>query len=64
MRAARIARGMTARELATAAGVGVSTVFAAEQDRHYPGVLVITACADVLGISLDDYIGRQIKKGT
>lgn len=51
-------RGMSARDLAEAAGVSLTTVYHSENDRTYPGILTLTACADALGVSLDEYVGR------
>lgn len=49
-------------ELAAKSGVAVSTIYRAEGNHGYPGVLVLTACADVLGVSLDEYIGREVRR--
>ncbi len=62
MRKARKSRGVTMDELSAKSGVAVSTIWRAESDNGYPGVLVLTACADVLGISIDEYIGREVRR--
>lgn len=62
MRRARKSRGITMDELAAKSGVAVSTIYRAEGNHGYPGVLVLTACADVLGVSLDEYIGREVRR--
>ena len=63
MRRCRVIRGISARELAERAGVCEMTIYNSEGDLSYPNVLTLTACADVLGVSLDEYIGRVRRKG-
>lgn len=58
MRRCRKRKDMTLAELSERSGVGVSTLYRAEGNYGYPHVLALTACADVLGVSLDEYIGR------
>lgn len=58
MRRCRVLKGMSVRELAEAAGVSKATIYHSERDYTYPGILTLTACADVLGITLDEYVGR------
>lgn len=60
MREGRRRRGYSAAELADRAGVSRTHLYAAEKNRVYPGILFLCACADVLGISIDDYIGREV----
>lgn len=60
MRACRVLRGISVEELSKRAGVSKGTIYHSERDLTYPGVLVLTALADVLGVSLDEYIGRKV----
>lgn len=62
MRNARLNAGLTQRELAKAAGIAHTTVCNYEQDRVSPSLYNIIDLADVLGIALDEYIGRRIKR--
>lgn len=62
MRECRQKRGYSASELASLAGVSITSLYHAEQNRHYPGVLFLTSCADVLGVTLDEYIGREVRR--
>ena len=59
---ARRRAGYTVRELAEEAGVGQSTIYRAEGNELYPSLMTVVACADVLGISIDEYIGRGQEK--
>ena len=59
MKLCRVARGIRVEELAERSGVSKATIYHSEKDLTYPGVLVLTALADVLGVSLDEYIGRR-----
>lgn len=59
MRIARRVRGVSVKELASEAGVSMSSIYQAERGDMFPGVLLLSACADVLGISIDEYIGRK-----
>jgi transcriptional regulator with XRE-family HTH domain len=58
MKRRRMAVGMTAAELAERAGIGLSTLNRAEQGRGDVRLETLVACADVLRLSLDEYIGR------
>lgn len=60
MRRARKKSGWSVKELASASGVSTGTIYSAEQGRCYPSVLVAVSCAEALGISLDEYIGREV----
>lgn len=62
MREGRSIRGFSVRRLAEISGVCEATIYHAEQDRTYPGILTIVACADALGIGIDEYIGREVKR--
>lgn len=61
MKRHRIAAGYTAQKLADEAGIGVSTLNRAEQGRGDVRLETLIACADVLHLSLDEYIGRSVK---
>lgn len=64
MRACRRRCGYnSALELAEASGVCCSTILHAEQDKTFPTALTLVLLADVLGVSLDEYIGREVPGG-
>ena len=54
--------GYTLEALSEASGVEISTLSGWERDRHGPTLAAAVAVADVLHISLDEYIGRTIKE--
>lgn len=62
MRACRSARRMSVRQLSELSGVCEATIYHAERDITYPGILTIVACADALGMGIDEYIGREVKR--
>ena len=63
MRLCRVARGVSVIELSERSGVSESTIYHTEQDKSYPGVLILAALADALDVSLDEYIGRVVRNG-
>ena len=64
MRLCRKTHGYSSAEaLAEVTGVCRSTILHAEQDRTFPTVLTLVLLADALGVSLDEYIGRQVPEG-
>lgn len=60
LRTARLAAHLTQQELASRAGLAVSTVSSAEQDRTNPDTETLTAIADVCGVSLDWLKERKV----
>lgn len=62
MRLARRVRGYSATELSELAGVSRTALYQAERGETFPSILNISALADVLGISIDDYIGRRVRR--
>lgn len=52
-------KGYSVKELSEKAGVSEGTIYHSEKDKTYPGVLTLVALADVLGVSVDEYIGRE-----
>lgn len=62
MQLAREAAGYSRRELSLAAGLSKNMVGAYESDRTQPSLYALISLADVLGISIDEYIGHQVKK--
>ena len=61
MRAAREAAGLTMMELAGKAGIHLRTLEELEWGRSTaPRVTTLALLADVLGIGIDEYIGRTI----
>jgi transcriptional regulator with XRE-family HTH domain len=62
MRLAREIAGYSQRGLSQAAGLSKNMVGMYEADRTQPSLYALISLADVLGISIDEYIGHQIKK--
>lgn len=60
MRAARLRKGISAAALGRRAGLSPNTIWAWERGERIPNLYTIEACADVLGISIDEYIGRTV----
>lgn len=54
---------LTAKELAQKAEIGLSTVYEIEQGRVSPTIYTVTRMADALKISIDEYIGRTVRRG-
>lgn len=63
MREARINAGLTISELAYRAGVTPTTVTGSENGQKNPSLSTVILLADVLGISIDEYIGHKPKGG-
>lgn len=63
MRKARIKAGLTIMELARKAGITHSTVIASESGRRNPSLSTVIMLADVLGLSIDEYVGHEPKGG-
>ena len=63
MRAAREAAGLSTYALADMAGISQHALWMLEVGRNKPRVETAILLADVLGISIDEYIGHVPKKG-
>lgn len=61
MRKARRDAGMLQKDLARRARVGPNTLARYERDFCSPTLYNVISLADVLGISLDEYVGRRVK---
>ena len=62
MRKARNRAGMTMLELSKVSGVNYQTIYRSETDKTDTDIFTIICLADVLGISIDEYIGREVPK--
>lgn len=60
VRKARTDRNITRSKLAQESGINRYTIMAWEQDRTSPTLLNLWAVADVLGMSIDELVGRTI----
>ena len=58
MATARKAKGLTQLELGKQACISSSTIASWEEDKHWPSVVLASAVCDILGITIDEYIGR------
>lgn len=61
MRQARESYGISQERLSKAAGLGRNAVNTYETDSSVPSIYAVIALADVLGISIDEYVGHTIK---
>ena len=57
----RIDAGFTVSCLAKRSGVKEATIRGFENGRRLTNIYVVAAIADVLNVSIDEYIGREIK---
>lgn len=57
---AREKQNLSRKQLAEKAGYDYMTLYYFEEGLRSPKITTIVAFADVLGISLDEYIGRNI----
>ena len=62
MRAARKASGLSWAQLTKKTGVPKQTILRWEKGQRSPTVELCCAVCDVLGVSLDEYIGRERKE--
>lgn len=60
MRSVRIKAGLSLEELAERAGVQKNTIGRIERNEHIGRIDTIELLADVLCISIDEYIGREV----
>lgn len=53
--------GMSMKELARKSGVSSQMIWFIETDRKCPSLITLEALADTLGLSLDEYVGHEVK---
>lgn len=63
MVAAREKRGLSRYALAARSGVTPQVIAKWEKGAGYPSCFVACQVADYLGISLDEYLGHEVKRG-
>lgn len=63
MRKAREKAGLTLMELSELSGVTPGSISLYERDRRTPGLYSLMSICDVLGISIDEYVGYKLKEG-
>lgn len=61
MRAAREKAGLSRNKLAQKSGVAVSCISVYERDQFEPKISKVEILADALGISIDEYIGHEVR---
>lgn len=61
MKNARVKAGLTREELSMKAGLDRSVVGYLEKETHKGYIDTIELLADALGISIDEYIGREVR---
>lgn len=57
---ARVRAGLSQYRLAARSGVEQNYISQYERDKHVPSITNTVRLADALGISIDEYIGREI----
>lgn len=62
MRKHRKNKNLTINELADKSGVHKNTIINCEKDKIVPSLYTLIDLADTLNVSLDEYIGRTLKK--
>lgn len=58
---ARQQKGLTQTQLATVIGVKATQISWWETGEHFPSILNCISLADVLGVTLDELVGRTVK---
>jgi transcriptional regulator with XRE-family HTH domain len=58
---ARIDKGLSRSELSFEARIPVQNIYQWETDRAYPSIINLIPVADVLGVTLDELVGRTVK---
>lgn len=62
MKGCRERTGMTQAEATRLSGVRWSSLSQYERGRQFPGVLNMIALADAYGVTLDELVGRELKR--
>ena len=60
MRACRESKGIRQTALADEAGIARTALSRYENDKQYPGALILITLADILDVTLDEYVGRDL----
>ena len=60
MKRMRIKHGYRVRELAEETGIADTSIRNMEGNRQVPNILFVIALADVMGISVDEYVGHRV----
>ena len=60
MTAARQKQCLTRPQLGKKAGVAAETIGKYERDENFPGLVNLLSLSDVLGISIDEYVGHNV----
>lgn len=64
MRRARKRRGLSIENLSRMTGIGPTTIGALERGTNRSGTIyTIGTLADALGLSIDEYVGHEVKHG-
>lgn len=53
-------KNLTVKQLAEKSGVCLGTIHSWIYHGHHPDIVLLICVADVLGVSLDELVGRQI----
>lgn len=59
---ARIDKGLSRSKLSFEARIPVQNIYQWETDRAYPSIINLIPVADVLGVTLDELVGRTVAK--
>lgn len=58
---ARNDKGYSRAKLSRRSGIGVATICLWESDKSNPTVVMLICIADVLGVTLDELVGRTVE---
>ena len=62
MREARMKKGMTQIKLSEISGIVRNSICEYEKNKRTPNIVTVEVLADTLGISIDEYIGHEVRK--
>lgn len=62
MTRARMKAGLSQSELARLSGIGLVTLARWERDEANANIASLELVADVLGISIDEYVGHKVRR--
>lgn len=63
MRQCRIDAGLTIAQLSDLAGIEYTTIYSWETGANQPRLKKLITVCDVLGITLDEYVGHRVTDG-
>lgn len=62
MKKARMDKGYSQNKLSIKAGISVQNISQWERDKVFPTIINLIPIADALGVTLDELVGRNVKR--